>query len=190
VLSHQGTNTINTDRLILRRFEITDANDMFKNWANDSEVTRFLTWETHSDIEVTKEIIGQWVNEYKESNVYHWAIELKEIREVIGGIAVFNLDEQNLSCELGYCMSKTYWGKGIMSETVTEVIKYLFSEIGFNRITAKHDTNNVPSGKVMVKSGMKQEGTLRQAYIRNKKEFCDMSIYAILKNEWLSEQPN
>ncbi|MDF2946491.1 MAG: N-acetyltransferase [Bacillales bacterium] len=187
MLSHQGTNTINTDRLILRRFEMTDANDMFKNWANDSEVTRFLTWDPHSDIEVTKGFIVQWVNEYKEANVYHWAIELNETREVIGGIRVFNLDEQNLSCELGFCMSKTYWGKGIMCETLQGVINYLFSEIGFNRITAKHDINNVASGKVMVKSGMKHEGTFRQAYIRNKKEFCDMAIYASIKSEWLSK---
>jgi RimJ/RimL family protein N-acetyltransferase len=188
VLSHKGTNTIITDRLILRRFELTDANNMFKNWANDSEVTKFLTWETHSDIEVTKGILEEWVDEYMKPNVYHWAIELNEIREVIGGIAVFNLDEQNLSCELGYCMSKAYWGKGIMSETLEGVIDYLFSEIGLNRITAKHDTNNVASGKVMVKSGMKYEGTLKQAYIRNKKEFCDMAIYAILKSEWINKQ--
>ncbi|MDF2946524.1 MAG: N-acetyltransferase [Bacillales bacterium] len=185
MLSHKGTNTIITDRLILRRFELSDAINMFKNWASDSDVTRFLTWETHSDIEVTKGILEQWLNDYKETNTYHWAIELNEISEVIGGIAVFNIDEQNLSCELGYCMSKTYWGKGIMSETLEGVMDYLFSEIGFNRITAKHNTNNVASGKVMVKSGMTYEGTLKQAYLRNKKEFCDMAIYAILKSEWL-----
>jgi ribosomal-protein-alanine N-acetyltransferase len=187
VLSHKGTKAINTDRLLLRRFELDDAYNMFKNWANDSEVTKFLTWEPHSSIEVTKEIIDQWVNNYKDTKTYEWAIELKEIGEVIGSISIVKLDDKNYSCEIGYCMSRKYWGKGIMSESLEVVIHYLFSEIGFNRIFAKYDTNNVASGKVMLKCGMKYEGTLRQVKIRDNKEFYDLDIYAILKNDWLSE---
>jgi [ribosomal protein S5]-alanine N-acetyltransferase len=185
VLSHKGTETINTDRLLLRRFELDDANQMFINWANDSEVTKFLTWEPHASLEVTKQTIEMWVSKYKDTKTYEWAIELKEIKEVIGSIAIVELDEENDACEIGYCISRKYWGKGIMSESLNAVIDYLFSEIGFNRICAKYDTNNVASGKVMEKSGMKYEGTLRQVKIRNHNEFYDLALYAILKNEWL-----
>lgn len=185
MLSHKGTKVINTDRLLLRKFELDDAYDMFKNWANDSEVTKFLSWKPHSSVEVTQGIVGCWVKEYMNTNTYNWAIELKEIGEVIGGISIIKLDEKNYSCEIGYCMSKMYWGKSIMSEALKAVIDYLFSEVGFNRIVTKHDTNNVASGKVMLKSGMKYEGTLRQVKIRENKEFYDLAIYAILKNEWL-----
>ncbi|HJV16076.1 MAG TPA: GNAT family N-acetyltransferase [Bacillales bacterium] len=185
MLSHKGTETINTDRLLLRRFELDDANQMFKNWANDSEVTKFLTWEPHNSLEVTKEIIEMWVNNYKDTNTYEWAIELKEIGEVIGSISIVELDEKNYACEIGYCLSRKYWGKGIMSESLKAVIDYLFSEIGFNRICAKYDINNVASGKVMEKSGMKYEGTLRHVKIRDHNEFYDLALYAILKNEWL-----
>lgn len=72
-----------------------------------------------------------------------------------------------------------------MSESLKAVIHYLFSEVGFNRIVAKHDTNNAVSGKVMLKSGMKYEGTLRQVEIRDNKDFYDLAVYAILKNDWL-----
>lgn len=185
MLSHKGTKVINTDRLLLRKFELVDAYDMFKNWANDSQVTKFLSWKPHNSVEVTKGIVECWVKEYMNTNIYNWAIELKEIGEVIGGISIVKLDEKNYSCEIGYCMSKMYWGKSIMSEALKAVIDYLFSEVGFNRIVAKHDTNNVASGKVMLKSGMKYEGTLRQAKIRENKEFYDLAIYAILKDEWL-----
>ena len=185
MLSHKGTEAINTDRLLLRRFELDDAYDMFKNWANDSEVTKFLSWETHRSVEDANEILEKWVKEYKNNTNYNWTVELKEIGEVIGGICIVKLDEKNYSCEIGYCMSRIYWGKGIMSESLNAVIDYLFSEVGFNRIVAKHDTNNVASGKVMLKSGMNYEGTLRQVQIRNNKVFYDLAVYAILKSDWL-----
>ena len=109
MLTHKGTQTINTDRLLLRKFEFDDAYDMFKNWANDIKVTKFLTWKPHDTVEVTKEIIEMWVNEYKHNNIYNWAIEMKEIGEVIGGISIVKSDEDNYSCEIGYCMSRKYW---------------------------------------------------------------------------------
>lgn len=185
MLSHKGIKAINTDRLLLRKFELNDSYNMFKNWTSDSEVRKFLSWETHSSVEVTKELLENWVNNYKDNNIYNWAIELKEIGEVIGSICVVKLDEKNYSCEIGYCISRTYWGKNIMTESLKAIIDYLFSEVGFNRIVAKHDTNNVASGKVMIKSGMKYEGTLRQVEIRDNKEFYDLSIYSILKDDWL-----
>ncbi|WP_346928679.1 GNAT family protein [Clostridium sp.] len=186
MLTHKGTRRINTDRLLLRELEVTDANDMFKNWATDSEVTKFLSWKPHDNIEITKEIMQQWVNEYESSDNYNWAIELKDIGEVIGGISLMKIDEKHHSCEVGYCMSRRYWNNGIMSEALKGVINYLFSEVGFNRIVATHDTNNVASGKVMIKSGMKHEGTLRQAKFRDNKGFYDLAIYAILRDEWLN----
>lgn len=187
MLSHKGTRTIVTDRLILRRFIPEDACNMFKNWANDSDVTKFLTWKPHGNIKVTNKIIGQWIDEYGNKNYYNWAIELKEIGEVIGNISVVNLYENYQSCEIGYCMSKKYWKKGIMTESLKAVIDYLFSEVGFNRIEARHDTNNIASGKVMIKSGMKYEGTLRQVKIRDK-EFYSLVVNAILKNDWLADK--
>lgn len=186
MLTQKGTQTINTDRLLLRRFKLGDECDMFKNWANDSEVTKFLTWKPHKDVEFTKKIMGMWINGYENNNMYNWAIELKEIGEVVGNISTVELDEKNLSCEIGYCMSRKYWGKGIMSEALKAVIDYLFSEVGFNRITARHDTNNIASGKVMIKSGMTYEGTLRKVKLRDDKEFYDLAIYAILKDDWTS----
>ena len=188
MLLHKGTKAISTDRLLLRRFELDDAYDMFKNWANDSEITKFLSWKPHSSVEATKEILEKWVNEYKGNNIYNWVIELKEIGEVIGSICIVKLDEKNYSCEIGYCISRMCWNKGIMSESLKAVIDYLFSEIGFNRIVAKHDTNNVASGKVMLKGGMNYEGTLRQVEIRDNKEFYDLAVYAILKNDWLIKE--
>ena len=76
MLMFKGTQSINTDRLLLRRFVSADAPDMFKNWATDCQVTKFLSWKPHDNVENTKQIIGQLISRY-DNNIYNWAIELK-----------------------------------------------------------------------------------------------------------------
>ncbi len=184
VLHHLGTRLIETDRLILRKFEFADAKDMFDNWANDPEVTKFLRWEPHGSIEVTEKIIQEWVTAYESDEVYNWAIIPKEYGKVIGGIGVVEHNYNYLCCEIGYCISKNYWGKGVTTEAVQSVIKFMISEVKINRIQAKYDTNNPASGKVMQKSGMTLEGTLRQAGISKDGTFYDLSIWSILADEY------
>ena len=184
MLTHKGTNTINTDRLILRRFDIKDAEDMYKNWATDKDVTKFLAWKPHENVEFTKSLLEKWVENYNNNCVYHWVIEYKEINETIGSISVVKLNESKYSCEIGYCISSNYWNIGITTESLKAVIDYLFKEVGFNRIVALHDTNNVSSGKVMIKSGMEYEGTFRQAGYREINQFYDLAQYAIIKSDW------
>ena len=185
MLKHLGTKTINTDRLVLRRFEINDANDMFKNWASDAEVSKFLSWDSHKDVMVTKSLLDYWISEYSDDKTYHWAIELKELKEVIGDIKAYNLKDKRSSCEVGYCLSRQFWNKGIMSEALNSVIKYLFEEINLNRIVAMHNTENIASGKVMIKNNMKYKGTLKQVGKLNG-SFYDLNLYSILKSEWKS----
>ncbi|CEI72504.1 Acyl-CoA N-acyltransferase [Romboutsia hominis] len=131
----------------------------------------------------TKSLLDSWIREYSDEKNYHWAIELKEINEVIGDIDVFNLKDKHSSCEIGYCLSRAFWNKGIMSEALNAVIKYLFDEVGLNRIVAMHNTKNIASGKVMIKNDMKFEGTLRQAS-KLGDSFYDLNVYSILKSEW------
>ena len=60
-MNHKGTATLETERLILRRFSIDDASCMFKNWASSDEVTKYLTWPTHSDISITESVLNSWI---------------------------------------------------------------------------------------------------------------------------------
>lgn len=184
MLTHKGTITIETTRLILRRFELSDAEDMLNNWANDSEVTRYLTWQPHGNIEVTKEVIKSWVNSYENNNYYHWAMVTKDFDEVIGSIGLMGVNDDLLLCEAGYCMSKDFWGKGLMTEALRALIKFSFEECNFNRIQSLHDVANPASGKVMQKCGMLSEGILRQSFKNNSGELVDVHMYSILKQEW------
>lgn len=78
MINHKGTTEIDTKRLLLRRFKDSDAEAMFTTWANDPEVTRYLSWKPHGTIEVTKGIISSWINSYGKQEFYNWAIFLKE----------------------------------------------------------------------------------------------------------------
>lgn len=84
MLTHKGTQTIETSRLILRRAVREDAEPMFRNWASDPEVTKFLTWPAHSNIAVSEMVIGSWLQEYEKESYYQWMIVLKELGEPIG----------------------------------------------------------------------------------------------------------
>lgn len=182
-MKHCGTQRLETDRLILRRYVNEDAAAMYKNWASDEEVTKYLTWPTHSSQDISQKVIDDWVNQYSSESYYHWTIVLKENGDVpIGDIAVVHMKEDISMAHIGYCIGRDYWHKGITSEALKAVMDFLFDVVGVNRIEAMHDPKNPNSGKVMKKCGMKYEGTLRSSD-RNNQGICDACYYALLKSE-------
>ena len=182
-MRHCGTQSIETERLILRRFTLDDAQAMYKNWASDPDVTKFLTWPAHSGINVSKFVWGEWVSLYTEKNYYQWAIVLKEHgNDPIGSISAVHMDEAVDMVHIGYCLGKEWWHRGIMSEALKAVMDFFFDNVGANRIESRHDPRNPHSGMVMKKCGMKYEGTLR-ASDWNNQGICDACWYALLKSE-------
>ncbi len=185
MLDHKGTNIIETERLVLRPFRSEDAPVMFRNWAGDREVPRYLTWNVHRNVSDTENVVNMWVAEYNDIKTYRWAIVLKEAEEPIGSIDIVRIYENIDSAEIGYCIGKPWWGKGIMTEAFSAIIPYLF-EVGFNRIDAAHAVKNPASGRVMQKCGLKYEGTFRQFFRSTAGELLDLNFYSILREDFLS----
>lgn len=182
-MKNSGTQRIETDRLILRRYVIEDADAMYKNWASDSDVTKFLTWQPHSSVEVSRGIIENWLKEYSDEKYYQWAIVLKANgNEPIGDISVVQMNEDISMVHIGYCLGRAWWRRGIMSEALKAVMDFMFDTVEVNRVESRHDPMNPNSGKVMQKCGMKYEGTLRSAD-RNNQGICDACYYALLRSE-------
>ncbi len=181
-MKHSGTQRLETERLMLRRFMQEDAAAMYRNWAADAEVTKYLTWSPHASQQETQQVIDNWVKAYSNESFYQWAIVLKEIGEPIGSIAVVHIDEDVSKVQMGYCIGKAWWNTGITSEALQAVMDFLFDVVGVNCIEAKHDSRNSNSGKVMKRCGMAYEGTLR-ASARNNQGIFDACYYALLKSE-------
>lgn len=186
-MQHKGTQIITADCLILRPFSLEDAEPMYRNWASDSEVTKFLTWPAHSSVEVTRAVIANWVSQLNDPANYQWAIELKDIHEPIGSISVVRINEKTESFDIGYCIGRKWWGQGITSEALTAVIDFLFNMVHATSVRACHDSRNPNSGRVMKKCGMSYEGTWRKAGVNNQ-GICDEVWYSILRTEYESER--
>ena len=180
-MNHCGTQRLKTKRLVLRRLTESDAEPMFRNWASDPEVTKYMTWPAHSSAEISRMVLESWVRDYSRPDFYQWAIELDG--EPIGSISVVEINEAANWVEIGYCIGKNWWHKGIMTEALNAVMKFFFEEVGANRVSAVHDPNNPHSGGVMRKCGMKYEGTNRGS-ARNNQGVCDTAQYAILRSDW------
>jgi ribosomal-protein-alanine N-acetyltransferase len=177
---------LETNRLILRRFRVADAEDMYQNYANDPDVTRYLTWAPHVSPEATKQYLETVVSAYDSEDTYQWAIVLRETGKVIGSIAVVRMLSEVKGCELGYCIGKKWWHMGIAAEALREVLIYLLGE-GFERIEACHDTENENSGKVMQKAGMHFEGIERKSRVNNRGT-VDVAIYSLIPEDIRSDQ--
>ena len=182
-MKHCGTQRLETERLILRRFVVEDAAAMYKNWASDADVTKYLSWPAHTSPEISEKIVADWVKKYGDVKFYQWAIVLKKTDgEPIGSITVVNMKEDISMVHIGYCIGKKWWHQGITSEALKTVIDFLFDEVGANRIESYHDPNNPNSGGVMKKCGMKYEGTMR-SYKKTNQGITDACVYSILKSE-------
>lgn len=170
-----------TPRLILRKKELRDAEEMFNNYCSKDKVTKYLSWNTHKSLDDTicylKNVV---LPMYEDNSAYEWAVVLKETGEVIGSISVPKYDLEKKSAELGWVLDDRYWGQGLMPEAATIIRDYLFS-LGFIRIWAVHNVANPKSGRVMQKIGMQLEGTLRKFSLNNKGELVDMKMYSIVR---------
>lgn len=183
MLNHTGTVIIETPRLRLRRLTIADADAMFETWASDAEVTRYLTWLPHESAMQTRDIIETWLEAYESLDCYNWGLELKETGALIGSLSVVSVDERIECFNIGYCMGRAYWGRGLMTEALGAVCEHLFGVVGANRVEACHDVNNPASGRVMQKCGLRFEGILRDGSRGGAGEWRDVKLYALLKRD-------
>ncbi|MCH5272334.1 MAG: GNAT family N-acetyltransferase [Lachnospiraceae bacterium] len=187
-MEHKGTVRIETPRLILREFSMSDTEAAFRNWESDDKVTEFLRWTTMHSTSETERVMREWVDGYADKSFYQWAIVPKDLGEPIGTISVVGMDERTEKVHIGYCIGSRWWKQGYTSEAFSAIIPFFFQEVKVKRIESQHDPNNPNSGRVMKKCGLRYEGTLRKADWSNK-GIVDACIYGLLAEDYFSENP-
>ena len=178
-----GTKIIDTERCILRRIVPDDYQMMYENWAKYEEVCRYFPFNPVTDMEIYKEKVHKWADNYESDTYFHWVIEWKENHDLIGTINLGNVEESCFMSDTCYMLSPQYWGQGIMTEVLQAVLKYAFDEIELNRVQAEVFDGNVASVHVLTKCGMRFEGIARQKYYK-KDTFIDTAQYAVLKSDF------
>lgn len=176
-LQHKGTVNIETRRFKLRKFEMSDAADVFNNWTSHKESAQYNAWDVHDSVNVTKEYLEQWIKAYEKKDNYHWAIVHKDTEEVIGSISASNIKNKHRYCEIGYTVATKCWNNGIATEVLVEILKYLSNEVGFTNIHALHDVRNKASGRVMEKAGMKFVKNTKHFMLNSNKLIVNCSVY-------------
>jgi len=177
--------TLETERLILRKLRLEDAKDVFE-YASDPEVSKYVTWEPHKSIEDSINFIKFTHERYEKKEGIIWGIVYRENNKVIGTCDISPVTK-HFRAEIAYTLARDYWGKGIMTEAVKEVIRFGFEKMNLNRIQAMCIPENIGSYRVMEKVGMKYEGLIRE-YIYIKGKFQDLKLYSILKREYLEQK--
>lgn len=148
----KNTPRIETERLILRKFEEIDLNALYAIY-KDKEVNTYLPWFPLNSVDEAKIFYEEhYVKVYQQAQGYHYAICLKDNDIPIGYVHV----GMNESHDFGYGLRKEYWHQGIVSEASKAVLQQLKND-GLPFITATHDIKNPRSGEVMKKLGMKYQ---------------------------------
>ena len=183
MLNHIGTQTIYTERLILRKIREDDYKDMYR-YTTKEEIAKYVTWSVHQSIEDTKAICKMWADEYKNGDKYHWAIVYNN--RVIGNIEIVKIIDK--TAMIGWQIDSEYWNKGIMTEATTAVRDYMFYKIGIDVLEAEYVKENIGSGRVMQKIGMKEIPTEESLtyQVRGITEVDGIPIicYKLTKEEW------
>lgn len=174
-------NYLDTQRLILRAPAEEDANQIFQNWASDAKTNRYVSWNAHKDVDDTLEYINTCLTDIHDGG-YHWIVELKSTHELIGDISIIHISQNHSNCEVGYCYGSKYWGNGYATEALRCVLEFMLNDVGVHLVEAKYYSNNPASGKVMKKSGMRYDATLRERRIdKITEEIIDLVVYSITK---------
>jgi len=182
---------IETERLLLRKLQLGDVYEYYERLFGDADVSRYMLFEPHQTIMESLESVQTKLKRYEEGNFYCWGVELKEEAGLMGLVELLRFDEELNTCSFVYMLGCNYWNQGYGTEILKAVFGFAFDELEVERIVADHMTQNVASGRVMAKAGMKHVGTetgkyekLGMLYDAELYEICNEHKEGLTANEY------
>lgn len=171
--------TIRASQFILRPFRKGDEKFLVENLNNKKITKNLFVVPSPYTLKDAKEWIDKNLKEYKKEKQTMFNFVIDVDGEVIGSIGVRNIAEHHMA-EIGYWLSESYWGKGIMTEAVKLITKFGFKELRLKRMYAFTYPSNTASQKTLLRNGYVLEGILKKHVYKNKK-FLDDYLYANVK---------
>ena len=178
--------TFQTERLLLRRWEEGDAEDLYL-YARDPDVGPIAGWPPHQSAEESREIIRRVL-----SGPEAYAICLKSDKRPIGAIELMlngrtDLSERDDECELGYWLGKPFWGRGIMPEAGRELLRHAFEELGMRRVWCAYYEGNAKSRRVQEKLGFVFQWTREGVEVPLLHEIRTNHVNALTRERWAAQ---
>lgn len=182
-MQHRSTQPIDTSRLILRPFVISDCDDALANWAFNKKVQDEYGEPVYSTIAEVRQLIENWFKQYDNIDFFRWAIVEKQGGQNIGQIAFCKVYTDCKTAEIEYCVGENYWGNGYAGEALKAVINYTFLNTDFVKLEAFHSAENIKSGRVLEKSSMRIVDNVER-FKRNNLSPHSEVCYAITKDNF------
>ncbi|MBQ2956671.1 MAG: GNAT family N-acetyltransferase [Clostridia bacterium] len=180
------TETIRTERLILRRLRPEDSKQLHENCSSDEAVVKYLARGACADPEITKALAGRWIDLYETDDFFLWAVEFGG--QVIGTVNLHDIDRAAGKCGIGFSIGSNWWNRGIMTEAAGAAVKHALNELGFLMITGWCAAENRASARVMEKIGMKAEARTEMSVRLSSGEYADQIWYSIRREEGEEEE--
>ncbi|KAA0955382.1 GNAT family N-acetyltransferase [Sporosarcina sp. ANT_H38] len=172
---------LQTERLVLRKMKSSDSASLFTIWS-DPDVTQFMNINSFTDESQAVDMIEILDKLSRENIAIRYSIIELESNKIIGSCGYNSLDFENAKAEIGYDISKSFWGKGYAPEAILSLMDYAFNTLEFNRIEAKVEPENINSIRVLQKLNFTFEGTMRICE-KSKGKFINLSIYSKLMTD-------
>lgn len=144
-----------------------DYKKVYANWTCDSKTTRYLSWETNENEDLTKVYIESKIALYENDFFFDWVVVRKDDNEPIGEISCVKFNKVHRMCEMGNCYSSKFWNKGYGTEALKAFIDYMLDQVQVDIVIACHTESNVASGRILINAGMKLDAILPD-YVVNK----------------------
>ncbi|EEM05382.1 GNAT family N-acetyltransferase [Bacillus pseudomycoides] len=171
--------------LVLRKIEEVHLQELYSIYDND-RVFEYCGIIPKHNLQTVRKMIGHFDRDYHKKSRIKWGIFQKnQSDKLVGIIESMDFNQKVNMVSIGYFLAEDYWGKGIATESVRMVVKFLFEEVNVNRIQAEVMPVNEVSKKVLLKNGFIKEGVLRQASLWSGKGVIDLEIYGILKEDYI-----
>jgi ribosomal-protein-alanine N-acetyltransferase len=148
-----------TARLLLRKPRPDDAPLIFAAYAQDAEITRYLTWQPHKSLADAHAAMERRIDGWESGADFSWMICTRDGSELIGSISA---RPDGHRVDFGYLLARSYWGRGLMTEALLAIVQWAFTEPSIFRVWAVCDIENPASVRVLEKAGFKREGILKQ----------------------------
>lgn len=182
-MQHIGTISFETSRLICRRFNSEDYEDMFRNWAANPNIQYEYGEPVYTDISQVKNLLAKYIEGYKNLDFYRWAIIEKMSSQNIGQIAFCKVYSDCNIAEIEYCIGEQFWGNGYAGEALAGLIDFTFRSTEFLKLEAYHRSENTKSGRVLEKSKMHITDTVER-FIREHKLPIGEVCYCIERDKY------
>lgn len=177
-----------TARLLLRKPRPEDAPLIFAAYAQDPEVTRYLAFRPHRDLQETHAALNRFSEGWRTGRSFCWLIFRGDTDQLAGAIAA----RPDQGINLGYLLARPFWGQGLMSEALTAIVDWAFSEPSVFRVWAVCDLENQASAALLERNGFHHEGVLRKWSLHpNLSDIPrDCFCYAKTRGLWRKGLPN